>query len=669
MKKFLCTVLIAFAGSAAGAATDRTLIPILDAPTVTAACRQAVLEARESAGRLAATPEGQVSVETFLDPWDRAGIALEEIVGPAAILANVHPEAKTRDAAQDCLIQVSSLQNEIFQNEDLYRRALALKTATPVQEKYRRDLLDGFEDSGVSLPGGKRARAKEIADRIALLGEEFGKNVRDNTTKLTFPLDEAKGLPEAYVERLKDGKGNIVVGFDYPDYVPFMSSAENEKARERYMVAYNRRGTPRNLEILDEIVALRKELATLYGYSSFAEYVTRRRMVENAATVTRFLADVAKTVRDVEKRDVEELRKLKASTLGTPLADTKLNRWDLTFWRERLREQRYAFDQESTRKYFPTEAAQAWLLDVTGRIYGVKFERAAVPLWHPDAQYFDVKDAKSGELVGGVYLDLFPRDGKYKHAAAWPVRGVSRKFGRKPISVLVTNFDRKGLTVDEVETFFHEFGHVVHGVLSETEYNAHAGTSTQRDFVEAPSQIFEEWVRDPEALKLLAAHCPECPRIDAATLRRLKDSRNFGRGIDYSRQQQYAAFDMELAGSAPGKALDVWKRIEEASPLGYVPGTEFPGTFGHIAGSYAAGYYGYMWAEVIALDMVSKWDGSLMDPAVGGRFRRTILARGGEEPAKAIVEQFLGRPVNNQAFFRDIVGEPRKGDGGSVAAH
>lgn len=657
MKRLITIAIFGIAGVAmADVPAERTMLPILDAPTVNAACRQAIFDARESAAKLAKLPAAEVSVATFLDPWDRSTIALEDIVGPAAILANVHPDEKTRDAAQNCLVEVSKFQNELFQNEELYTRLTAMPTSTPVEAQYKRDLLDGFEDSGVSLPKEKRARAKEIADRIAVLGEEFGKNIRDNSTKLTFTLAEAKGLPQAYIDRTADGKGNIVVGFDYPDFVPFMSSAADEKARERYMTEYNKRGTPANLVILDEIVALRKEQATLYGQPSYAHYVTKRRMVEKPETVDAFLRDVAKTVSAVEKRDLEELRKLKAETTGTPLAQTKLNRWDMTYWRERLREKRYAFDQESTRAYFPTVAAQAWMLDITERIYGVKFTPAAVPLWHPDAQYFDVTDAKSGEFIGGVYLDLFPRDGKYKHAAAWPVRGVSRKAGRKPVSVLVTNFDRKGLTFDEVETFFHEFGHVMHGVLSETQYNQHAGTSTQRDFVEAPSQIYEEWVRNPKALELLASHCSDCPKIDAATLKRLEDSRNFGRGIDYARQHLYAAYDMEMAGAKPGKSLDVWKKLEGATPLGYIPGTEFPGTFGHIAAGYAAGYYGYMWSEVIALDMLSRWNGALMDPEVGMKFRKTILARGGEQPAKVIVEEFLGRPVNSEAFFADITG-------------
>lgn len=651
------SLLLCAAAFAADSASERTTIPILDDNTLKASCAQIDTETRDRATKLAATPIDASSVQTVLHAWDDLNVSVENIVGPIALLANVHPDKKVRDAGQDCLVRLSSLQTDLFQNEELFKRVQAVKTATPVETQLRKDLIEGFEDSGVALPKDKRERVKAINERIAVLSQEFAKNIRDNTTKLTFTLAEAKGLPQSYIDRTKDGKGNIVVGFDYPDYVPFMSKAEDEKARQRYYMAYNTRGTVRNLALLDELNTLRTELASLYSVPSFAHYVTRRRMVENPGTVDTFLRDVTKAVTEVEKRDLEEIRKLKAETLKTPLAKTKLNRWDLTYWRERLNEKRYAIDQEGLRKYFPTKATQNWLMDITQRLYGVKFEPAVVPVWHPDVQYFDVKDAQSGAFIGGIYLDLFPREGKFTHAAAWPVRGASTRVGRKPVSVLVTNFDRTGLTFDEVETYFHEFGHVMHGVLSETQFNAHAGTSVQLDFVEAPSQIYEEWARDPEALKLLKTHCPECPEIDAATLKRLQEARNFGRGIDYARQHLYAAFDMALASAKPQKALEEWKRLEGATPLGYVTGTEFPGTFGHIAGGYAAGYYGYMWSEVIGLDMLSAWKGSLLDPTVGMKFRKTVLARGGEEPAKQLVERFLGRPVNSDAFFAEITGK------------
>lgn len=658
MKKTALTLSLFVSSVAFGAnaPAERTLIPILDDNTLKAACTQIDTEARERAAKIAALPLESVSVESVLHGWDDINIAVENIVGPVSILANVHPDEKVRAAGQDCLVRLSSLQTDLFQNEELYKRVSAVKTTSAVEAQLRKDLVEGFEDTGVALPKEKRERLKAIADRTAVLSQEFAKNIRDNTTKLTFTLDEARGMPQSWIDRVKDGKGNVVVGFDYPDYAPFMTNAENAEARKRYFLAYNTRGTSRNLAILDELDALRAEQAALYGQPSYAAFVLRRRMAGSPTAVDKFLKDVARAVTEVEKRDLEEIRKLKAETLKTPLASTKLERWDLTYWRERLNQSRYAVDQEALRKYFPTAATQKWLIDITERLYGVKFQPAVVPVWHPDVQYFDLTDAKSGAFLAGVYLDLHPREGKYTHAAAWPVRGASTRVGRKPVSVLVTNLDRTALTLDEVETYFHEFGHVMHGVLSETRFNAHAGTNVQLDFVEAPSQIYEEWARDPKALELLAAHCTGCPKLDAATLERLQASRRFGRGIDYARQHLYAAYDMTLASGGSAKSLDVWKKLEGATPLGFVPGTEFPATFGHIASGYAAGYYAYMWAEVIGLDMLSAWKGSLLDPEVGMRFRKTVLARGGEQPSRELVEQFLGRPYASDAFFAEITG-------------
>lgn len=642
--------------AAVAVAQDRPTIPILNDVTLTLSCDKALEIGRAHVAEMEKIPLDQLSVENVLDRWDREQIALEDVIGPVAILNNTHPDKKVRDAADQCMLKISSFTTELFQNEKLYERVKAVKTSTPVQAQLQRDLLENFEDAGVSLPAAKRARFKEISDRLTLLSQEFGKNVRENSTKLTFTPTEYKGLPQSYIDRTKNAEGNIVVGFDYPDYVPFMSSSTNEEARKRYFIAYQKRGTPRNLAILDEMVALRGEIASLYGMPTFAHYVTQRRMVENPETVLRFLADVKKAVTAAEKRDIEELRKLKAEMTGQPLAKTKLNRWDAGYYREQLNSSRFKVDQEELRKYFPTKETTDWLIDTTEKLYGVKFERASVPVWHEDVMYFDVKDAATGNFMGGVYLDLFPRDGKYKHAAAWPVRGVSKKAGRTPISVLVTNFDRKGLTHDELETYFHEFGHVLHGVFSETEYNQHAGTSVQRDFVEAPSQIYEEWTRKYATLSTLKSKCPECPAIDQALVDRLDAARRFGSGMDYARQHLYSAFDMALAGAKPGKALDVWAKMEGETPLGYVPGTEFPGAFGHIAGGYAAGYYGYMWSEVVALDMLSAYGNNIMDPAVGQKFRRMILARGGEVPARKLVEAFLGRPVKSDAFFAEIAG-------------
>lgn len=638
-------------------ALDRATIPILDDVTLIAACERILETARERVQAMENLPLDQVSPATVLDQWDLDSIMLENVLGPVDILGSVHPDKKVRDASDASLLLAASFSTEVFQNEKLYERVRAVKPNTPAEMQLRKDLLEAFEDRGVSLSTEKRSRFKDISDEINALQLEFGNNIKDNNSRLTFSPQEYDGLPQSYLDRVdRDARGNIVVGFDYPDFNPFMANSRNEAARKRYYVAYMKRGTPRNVEILDRIVALRKEIADLYEVPSYAHYVTKRRMVETPETVHSFLGSVKNVVTEVEKRDVEELRKLKAAMTGSPIDITQLSRWDVPFYRERYSERKFDIDQEELRKYFPTRETTEWLLDVTEKIYNVTFERAFVPQWHEDVMYFDVRDSDSKEFIGGIYLDLFPREGKYKHAAAWGVRGGSRKSGRKPISVLVTNFDRKGLTHDEVETFFHEIGHVLHGVFSQTEYNQHAGTSVQRDFVEAPSQMYEEWARRLESLETIREKCSTCPVMDRALVDRLNSARKFGQGLDYARQHLYAAFDMALSSENPPRSMDVWKEMEAASPLGYVEETAFPGTFGHIAGGYAAGYYGYMWSEVLALDMLSAFGGNIMNPEVGKRFRTMVLSRGGEEPARQLVERFLGRGANNEAFLAEITG-------------
>jgi thimet oligopeptidase len=380
----------------------------------------------------------------------------------------------------------------------------------------------------------------------------------------------------------------------------------------------------------------------------------KRQMAGTPEAVHAFLDDVAASRAGSEQRNMDELRKLKAETLRTPLSDTKLTRWDIDYWRERYNERHFNLDQETTRKHFPPEATLAWLIDVTERVYTLKFEKSHAPLWHPDMLVYDVydyKDASTKALLGTVYLDLYPRAGKFKTAASSTPRSGSTRTGRTPIGVVMANFDRTGLTFGSVEVLFHEFGHAMHDLLSETRYASNAGTNTERDFVEAPSQIYEEWARRPQTLALLEAHCGGCPKVDAKIIKALLDARAFGAVLFNAVNHEWARLDMALAGEAPGKPMNHWQKIEGASPLGHVPGSEMPGIFHHVLGGYAAGYYGYIWSEVIGKDMLSAWGYDLLDAKVGTRFRKTVLARGGEEPARRMVERFLGRPISSKAFF------------------
>lgn len=640
---------------------ERTTLPILKTAASAQWCDANLEKLQQRIAQLEKQTVKQHSdAAPVLAEWDQLMASFEDFAGPISLYSNVDPDAKLRKAAEDCEVKLNQLQTEIYQNPKLYQRIKNTTAADAIDRKYRQDILDAFEDTGVQLAPEKRAGVKTIFDELTKLSQEFSRNIRDNPEKLEFTPAELKGLPDSYIAGLKkNDKGNYLLGFEYPEYQPFMELADSDAARKRYQTAFTRRGTEKNLVLLKQIINLRYELAQLFGQASYADLALKKRMAKTPKTVNSFLADVHKVVAPLEQKEVEELRAFKAKTLNTPIEKTEINRWNVGYWSEKLRKAKYQIDQEKLRDYFPTLAAQKWLFAISSDLYGIEFKPAKVDTWQDEVEYYDVTDKKTGEVLGGLYMDKFPREGKYGHAAVWGVYGGSTLSKRKPISVLVTNFNRKGLNSDELETFVHEFGHALHGILSKTRYSGQSGTSVERDFVEAPSQMYEEWARRKETLSKVADYCdPACPRVDDALIARLKSVHNYGRGMRYARQTLYAQYDMALHGADALKVqpMDVWKKMESATALGYVPTTEFPGQFGHLMG-YQAGYYGYMWSEVLALDMLSAFGDNLNNPVVGQRYRQAILSQGSQKDAAQLVKDFLGREPDNKAFFNEITGQ------------
>jgi thimet oligopeptidase len=341
--------------------------------------------------------------------------------------------------------------------------------------------------------------------------------------------------------------------------------------------------------------------------------------------------------------------------LGQPLAATDFQRWDLLYYTERVRKARYAVDQEAFRPYFPPQESLQFALRLVERLMGVRYTRVAdAPAWHPEVQVYAVADAASGRGLGTLYVDLYPREGKYNHAAVWPLRGSSTLQQRSTQAALVVNFDRQGLTLDELETLLHELGHAVHTNLSATRYAQHSGTSVLRDFVEAPSQMLEDWVFDLAVLKLFAEVCPRCTPVPDELLAKADRARHYGKGVQQSRQQLYASYDLALYGPTPRDPMALWAQMEGATPMGHVPGSMFPAGFSHIATHYSSGYYGYLWSLVVALDLRTAFAGKRLDPVVGRRYREAVLAQGSQRPPQQLVRDFLGRDFTAQAFFEDL---------------
>lgn len=653
----VCACVIASAAAAAPGARE-SRVPLWDAPATQKQCAATLRQARAQAAALAGMPLAQASAARVYRAWDRLAMLVEDMQGPAELLANVSPDKATRTAADACSLELVAFATELYQNEAIYARLRRTEPADEIDRKLKQDVSEAFEDTGVALPIEKRSRMKAILQRLEEIQQSFARNIRDNTTRLAFSAREVEGLPAAYLENARrDGAGNYLLGFEYPEYEPFMTNAVNEAARRRYFIAFNNRGTAANLVLLDEASRLRREIAHLYGLPSYAHFALRRRMAGKPEAVQRFLAEVRTKVSEVETREIAELRRLKAERAGLAAEAVRLERWDLAYYQEQIKKKRYDIDQEALRAYFPTAAVTEWALAVAAELYGVRFERTEAPLWHPTVRYYRVIDAKTGRFLSGIYLDLFPREGKYSHAAAFGVRGSSVLAGRTPISVLVANFNPRGLDHRELETIMHEFGHILHGVLSRTRYASQAGTSVERDFVEAPSQMFEEWARTEEPLARIQRYCSGCPAVDAALVKRLHAARSYGQGIRYARQHLYASYDMALTGEREVDPMRAWIDMEGQTPTGYVAGTEFPGAFGHLVSGYAAGYYGYMWSEVLALDMLSGFGGQPMNRDAGRRFRELILSQGSQRSAARMARAFLGREPSPEAFFAEITGQ------------
>ena len=659
LKALLANLILALAGTAlqpAVAAPPQVIGPAFpqfaSADALETACDQGLLAAKTQLRQMEHRPaDGR-----WLAAYDAFSAALEDLSSPLLFLSAVHPDKPMRDASEACELRWNDFNSTLGQNERLYRAAKALRPADAADRLLRQTLVEGFDDAGVGLAAGQRAQAKQLNDRIAELGLEFQRNIRDAKIQVGFTDAELAGVPPAVWQGAPlDGDGRRLLGLDNPTYEPVLQLADQASTRERMWRAKTNEGGQANLLLLADITRLRKDYAGLLGASSWSEFVLRRRMAETPARATAFLAEVKTAVQQRERLEIDELRAAKAQHLGLAPGAVRMDRWDLRFYTERLRRARYAVDQEAFRAYFPPQQSLQFALRLIERLMGVRYQRVdGAPAWHADVQTYAVSDAASGKPLATLWVDLYPRDGKYNHAAVWGLRSASLAQKRPSQAALVVNFNRQGLTLDELQTLLHELGHAVHNNLSATRRALQAGTSVKRDFVEAPSQMLEDWVFDKRVQKLFAEVCPTCTPVPDALLDQALAASRFGKGVLFSRQQLYASYDLALYGPTLRDPLALWAQMEGDTPLGHVADTIFPAGFSHIATSYSAGYYGYLWSLVVAMDLRTAFAADRLSPAVGRRYRNSVLGNGSQRPPQALVHEFLGRDFNATAFFDDL---------------
>jgi thimet oligopeptidase len=586
---------------------------------------------------------------------DDLNAAIEDLSSPVMFVLNVHPDKAIRDAGQACELRWQDFMSSLGQNQALYAAAKRAPARDAIDRLFLKEMVDNFVDAGVALPVAERARAKQLSDRISELGQKFSQNVRDDATRVAVLPADLAGVPDGvWKDKPRDAEGRVLLGVDAPTYTAVMERADVATIREQMYRARSNVGGQANLEVLGGMARLRRDYARLFGFESHDDFVLRRRMARNTAEAQRFLGEVKAAVADRELRELQELREAKAAHLAQPVDAVRIERWDLSYYGERVRRARYAVDQEAFRAYFPPQQSLAFVFKLAERLLGVRHVRVPARLWHPEVQAYAAVDVATGRPIGTLYVDLYPRDGKYNHAAVWGLRSGSLRLQRAPQSAFVVNLDRKGLTLDELETLLHEMGHALHGNLSATRHASQAGTSVLRDFVEAPSQMLEDWVYDKRVLALFQEVCPSCAPVPAAMIDQARIARDHGKGIFMARQHLYASFDLALHAADAPEPMGLWQRMESATPVGHVAGTMFPAGFEHLAGGYAAGYYGYLWSLVVAMDLRTAFGSDRLDATVGRRYRARVLAQGSQRPPAELLRYFLGREPNASAFFEDL---------------
>ena len=540
--------------------------------------------------------------------------------------------------------------------------ALTPEEATLLDEAYQ-----GFVRAGALLDDAGKARVREIDAQLSTLGPAFSQNVVKATEAFTLHLthaDEIAGLPptalDAAATAARDkGLEGWLITLEGPSVMPFLQFADRRDLREQVWRAYTSRGSgpeADNAPLIQQMVALRAERARLLGYAHHADYVLARRMAGSAGAVTDFLTTLKKAYKPAAERELAELRAF--SGLGDDLQP-----WDTGYWAEKLRQQKFAFSSEDLRPYFPLGTVLAGVFDHFAALFGLRFEAAdGYPTWHPDVQVFDVYDDRG--FAGTLYADFHPRTGKQD--GAWKTtyrnQGLFRGRVERPVVAIVCNFTKPTpstpslLTHREVETLLHEMGHAVHALLSRVTYQSLAGTSVKRDFVELPSQVQENWAYTRAALDRMSGHYETGAKIPNDLLDKLRAARTFMAGSAGLRQVHFSTLDM--AWHTLDAAADDIGAFEDAAGADT---TLFPrlagpfsAAFGHIfGGGYAAGYYGYKWAEVLDADAFGAFEeAGVYDADTARRFKTEILERGGSEPPEVLYRRFRGRDADPTALLR-----------------
>ncbi len=606
---------------------------------------------------------GPKTVNSVLEPLNDLEIKMSSSIRTAGLYAQVHPDAAIRDLAKNHRQAISKLGNEIYMSGPIYA---ALKQVPeppndPDTQRLLHELLRDYRRSGVDLPHAEREKIKTLNDELTMLGQTFIENISTDVRYLALnSTNDLAGLPADYIAaHPAEENGKIRISTNYPDYIPFIRYAQSDEHRRQLYVLYQNRGYPANKAVLESILAKRFELANLLGYPNYAAYVTETRMIETPEKIQTFIDQVAAMARQRAEREYAEL--LEKLQQIDPDA-TKVDPWKASFISEALRREKYEVDAKEVRSYFQFGPVRDGIFKLTSELFGVTYRPWDTPVWHEDVEAYEM--VENGEVIGRFYFDLHPRDNKFKHAAHFSLKeGIT---GRQiPVSALVCNLPGKNdegalMEHSQVETFLHEFGHLLHHLFAgQQRWSYFSGIATQRDFVEAPSQMLEEWIWSKDALDLISVNAAGEP-IPNELLKKMTAAREFGEGMRVCGQMGLAALSLNYYDRDPTDIdLDeiMLAMRKKYSLYDHVPGTHFYANFAHLYG-YSSGYYTYMWSLVISKDLLSRFETEgMLNKNTALEYRAAVLAPGGSKDAADLIEDFLDRPYSFEPFGKWLNGK------------
>ena len=624
---------------------------------------------------LVAIPDSQRTFDNTVLGYERAFERYGDALGMSGFLSYVSTDKNFRDAALALQMQMSQYMVDVATRRDVYRAIKAYADTKPQLEPDQalllKDMMIGFKNSGMELNDEELETFKKLNKEKAQYIIQFDKNVQEYKDYLDVDEARLQGLGADYISKQKKTpQGKYRVTLDYPDYVPFMLNSDSDAARKELEFKYNRRGGEENVELLEKTLTLRRQIAQLLGYKNHAQLKLENRMAKNPETVEKFLKDLQKRLQPMAKQEDKNLIAYKNENKGTK--SRTLYPYESGYWSNKYKKENLDVDPEVIKEYFPSDVVISGMLELFGDLFGITFEPADIPVWHPDVKAFKIVNKDDGALVAYFYMDLYPREGKYKHAACFDlVEGKEKEDGtyQIPFVAIVANMNKPSadapslLKHGEVSTLFHEFGHVLHNALTKARYSSQSGTSVSWDFVETPSQMLERWAWNPQVLKKISKHYKTRQPLPDEMIEKMIAAKNFGAAGSYLRQDFFAQYDMMLhtKNKTPDTTKTYFSLTKKIRGLPLTKGTYPQAAFGHIMGGYDAGYYGYLWSEVIAEDFFNEFEkNGIFNPDMGRKFRREILEKGGTVEEEQMVQNFLGRKEDITPFLQSIGLEEKK---------